>query len=488
MLQAVNLGETLSREAYAAQADRVATELAALQRQAHAAGIPVIILLEGWHGSGKGMLLNYLSQTLDPRGFRLHTAEEPTDEDKARPYLWRFWSCLPARGQIAVFDASWYHNIVTTAAKDDTVRDRLTDRCRDTVACERMLIDDGYVIIKLFLHIGREEQKERLTALADDRHQAWRLDDKAWKQNKHYNKYYKIYDRLLAETGTDAAPWTLIPAHDRRLVRLRTAATVIAAIREKLAAATSPVPESVRPSLLPESPAAEPGCRLTADEYHRQLAECQTRLRQLQLAAYRRGLSTIIIFEGSDAAGKGGTIHRLCHSLDPRAYRVVPTAAPDQEEKQHHYLWRFWREFPAAGHLAVFDRSWYGRVLVERVEGFASQAEWQRAYREISTMEHYLAEQGVLILKFWLAIDPDEQLKRFHEREDDSDKRWKITAEDWRNRAKWPEYTAAIGEMLRRTHATYAPWHVIDANNQQTARLKVLKLTLAAWAAATGDD
>jgi polyphosphate:AMP phosphotransferase len=488
MLREIDLDQTLTREAYTAQAAPVADTLGALQRQALAAGVPVIILLEGWHGSGKGMLLNYLSQTLDPRGFRLHTTSEPTDEEKKRPFLWQFWSQLPARGQIAVYDTSWYHHAITAAAKDDAARDRLAGHCREIAAFEQMLIDDGYVIIKLFLHIGKHEQQERLNALAEDRRQAWRLDDKAWKQNKHYQKYRKLYDRLLAETSSDDAPWTVIPAHDRRVVRLRTAAAVIAALQNRLSAAGTPAAEPALPPAESPAPVGKPGCQYSEDEYHRALAKCQAKLRRLQLDVYRRGLPTIIVFEGSDAAGKGGTIHRLCHSLDPRAYRVVPIAGPDQVEKQHHYLWRFWREFPAAGHLAVFDRSWYGRVLVERVEGFASQAEWQRAYREIHAMERYLSEQGTLILKFWLAIDQDEQLKRFRERQEDPAKRWKITDEDWRNRAKWPEYTAALDDMLRRTHAPYAPWHVIDANNQQAARLEVLQQVIAAWSAATGDQ
>lgn len=488
MLQAIDLGETISHEAYTTEAVPAAEALSHLQREAHAAGIPVIILIEGWHGAGKGMLLSYLGQTLDPRGFRLYTADEPTDEEKARPYLWRFWSRLPARGRIAIFDTSWYHHTITTAAKDDDTYELFKGRCRQIADFERMLIADGYAIVKLFLHIGKHEQQERLTALADDRRQAWRLGDKAWKQNKHYHKYRELYDCLLAETSVDGARWTIIPAHDRRIVCLRAAAAVIEALREKLTAVRPPA-DALPPGLLPPldllPPASEPAKPCPAGNYHRELAGCQAKLRRLQLAAYRRGLSTIIVFEGADAAGKGGTIHRLCHSLDPRAYRVVPIAAPDQDEKQHHYLWRFWREFPAEGHLAVFDRSWYGRVLVERIEVFSSRAEWQRAYGEINAMERYLAEQGTLVLKFWLAIDPDEQLKRFHEREEDPAKRYKITDEDWRNRAKWQEYSAAIDEMLRRTQAPYAPWHVIDANDQQAARLKVLQTVVAAWSAAT---
>ena len=484
MLVGVDLDKKVSKKEYARLAPPLIKRLGALQRQAHEAGLPVVIVLEGWHGAGKGMLLNFFNQSLDARGFRIFTVDREADNDESLFWLRRYWTKVPARGQIAVFDTSWYQPAVAAAVKDKAAAERLAERCGDIMAFERMLTDDGYVVIKLFLHIGREEQKERLQDMADDEYQSWRVGGKAWKQNKRYKRYYELYDRLLALSDSVAAPWTVLPAHDRHVVRLRAAEAIIAAVEAGLAAretagacraGTVDVKSDDR-----RAPATDTGADYPDELYHRELDNYQKRLRVLQFETYRAGIPAIIVFEGWDAAGKGGTIHRLCHSLDPRGYRVVPVAAPDSAESRHHYLWRFWRDFPAAGEMVVFDRSWYGRVLVERVEGLAKRTEWERAYREIKATEDYLARHGAVIVKFWLDITPEEQLKRFREREEDPDKVWKITEEDWRNRARWEDYEAAVVRMLKETQAATAPWHVIDANHKRRARLEVLRNVVAA--------
>ena len=209
-----------------------------------------------------------------------------------------------------------------------------------------------------------------------------------------------------------------------------------------------------------------------------ELKKYQDKLQSLQFELIAKRIPMIILFEGSDAAGKGGAIKRLTQPLDPRGYYVTPISAPKGEERTHHYLWRFWRAMPAKGQIAVFDRTWYGRVLVERVEGFATDKEWQRAYGEINDLESQLVHENIILVKFWLQIDKDEQLKRFTERQNNPARNWKITDEDWRNREKWDQYEDAVNEMIQKTSTTYAPWHILESVDKRYARIKALKIVI----------
>ncbi|HEY9076191.1 MAG TPA: hypothetical protein VIO61_06590 [Anaerolineaceae bacterium] len=215
---------------------------------------------------------------------------------------------------------------------------------------------------------------------------------------------------------------------------------------------------------------------LTPEEYHAKLDLYQGHLQLLAHALYDHQRSLILVFEGWDAAGKGGAIKRLTETLDSRGYEAFPIAAPAGEDRTHHYLWRFWRRLkpPREKQIQIFDRSWYGRVMVERVEGFCSEAAWKRAYREINEFERQLISAGLIIVKFWVHISPEEQLKRFEERQNNPAKSWKLTAEDWRNREKWPLYEQALEEMLLKTSTLVAPWTVVEANDKYYARIKVL--------------
>jgi AMP-polyphosphate phosphotransferase len=484
LLETIDLTQSLSHSEYEELMPAKAKQLGALQRQAHEAGLPIVVVLEGWHASGKGVILNFLNQALDPRGFELYSVDEPSSAEKQRPFLWPFWTHTPAKGQIAVFDSTWYRRIVAKAAKGKVSAGELRDLYRDVLRFEQALTDDGVVILKVFLHISEKEQKQRLKSLEHEDYEAWRVTKKAWKQNSRYDHYLRIYETMLTGSNSTATPWTVVAAHDKHLVRAEVADAMIKAISSKLATAAPAAAAVETPILTAVSNRRGRPVPAVADQdeanYHSELSASQQRLRALQFDAYRLGIPTLIVFEGWDAAGKGGTIHRLCHQMDPRGYRVVPVAAPDGSEKQHHYLWRFWREFPADGELVVFDRSWYGRVLVERVENFASRREWERAYGEINAMEQHLAGHGTLILKFWLDITPEEQLARFRQRETDPDKRWKITEEDWRNRSKREVYEPAVADMLGRTHQPNAPWYIIDANQKQSGRLTVLTTVIQA--------
>jgi len=216
--------------------------------------------------------------------------------------------------------------------------------------------------------------------------------------------------------------------------------------------------------------------KLTERQYERRMGEEQLRLHLMQRRLFRtRKASCIVFLEGWDAAGKGGAIKRIAASIDPRGYQVVAFAAPHGDEKTHHYLWRFWKHVPARGRMAIFDRSHYGRVLVERVEGFCSQEEWRRAYREINEWEGQLLSSRCAVIKFWLHITPDEQLRRFRSRERDPYRQFKLTEEDWRNRARSKEYTEAVEHMLQKTSTPLAPWTVVEANDKYWARVKIVK-------------
>ncbi len=229
------------------------------------------------------------------------------------------------------------------------------------------------------------------------------------------------------------------------------------------------------------------GLSLDKTRYREKLARAQAKLNQLHRKALERGVSTVLVFEGPDAAGKGGAIRRLTAALDARHVQVIPIAAPTDEERAHHYLWRFWRHLSRAGRVTIFDRSWYGRVLVERVEGFASEEEWRRAYAEINDFEEQLIEHGTVLRKFWLHITKEEQLARFQAREKTPYKRWKLTDEDWRNRERWDDYAAAVNDMVEQTSTKKAPWVLVEGNDKRFARVKVATTVCEAMARALGD-
>jgi polyphosphate:AMP phosphotransferase len=494
MLDKLDLDAAIGKRAFQRARPQLEMRLATLQREARAAGVPVVVLFEGWGAAGKGTLINDLILPLDPRGFVVHSMGPPDLVQERQPFLCRFWPHTPARGRIALFDRGWYRYLLEKRVRGELKKKGFRRAAEDIVAFERQLHADGAVIVKFFLHISRKEQRQRFRRLADDPATAWRVTGRDRYQNRHYHAFAERAEELLTQTHNPVAPWTLVAAHDRRHAALTVFRTVIAALEKGLAAAVAPVaaPPPAQPARRRRAASVLAGTdlmqRVTRPVYERELKVLQERVRVLQFRAYRERLPVAILFEGWDAAGKGGAVRRLVQRLDPRGYEVVPVAAPDATEKAHHYLWRFWKRLPRPGHLTVFDRSWYGRVLVERVEGFCTPAEWGRAYDEINEMERHLAGNGMVLVKFWLHISPDEQLRRFRERERLEWKRWKITEEDWRNRAKWDAYAAAVDEMLLRTSTPPAPWTVVAADSKLFARLKVLNTVAAAIQGALGEE
>uniref|UniRef100_UPI003A8DFF15 polyphosphate:AMP phosphotransferase n=1 Tax=Enterocloster clostridioformis TaxID=1531 RepID=UPI003A8DFF15 len=488
MLEKIDLSKKVDKKTYRRVMDEAEEKLGLLQRECKDAGIPVILVFEGMGAAGKGVQINRLIQALDPRGFDVYACDRPTEDEQMRPFLWRYWTKTPAKGRIAVFDRSWYRSVQVDRFDGLTPEDKLGDAYQDILSFEKQLCDDGTVIMKFFLYIDKDEQKRRFKKLEGSKETSWRVTDEDWNRNKYFGRYLKMNEEMLEKTDTDYAPWVIIEAVDKDYAALKIASTVMDRLEYEL--------EHSRPEEEKTAQGQEAKIRerfkngvlsgidlsksLTEEEYKTRLKKLQKRLAELHSELYRLRIPVVIGFEGWDAGGKGGAIKRLTSNLDPRGYRVNPTAAPNDIEKVHHYLWRFWNNVPKAGHIAVFDRTWYGRVMVERIEGFCSEAQWRRAYQEINEMESHMANAGAVVLKFWLHIDKDEQERRFRERQANPAKQWKITDEDWRNREKWDQYEEAVNEMLIRTSTTYAPWIVVEGNDKRYARVKVLQTVVDA--------
>ncbi|MEG0566324.1 MAG: polyphosphate:AMP phosphotransferase [Hungatella sp.] len=462
--------------------------LGQLQRDCKDAGIPVMIVFEGMGASGKGVQINRLIQSLDPRGFSVYASDQSNNEERMRPFLWRFWIKTPAKGRITIFDRSWYRRVQIDRFNGETPDLEMPGAYQDILSFERQLSDDGTVIIKLFLYISKEEQKKRFKKLEESKENAWRVTKQDWKRNKSYNEYLKINEEMLQNTDTEYAPWNIIEATDKDYAAMKILSAVSSRLayelekRKKQAADVKTTNVEITPNKFQNGVLS--GIDLTKtldkDAYKKKIDELQKKLSFLHSELYRLRIPVVLGFEGWDAGGKGGAIRRLTSHLDPRGYQVNPTASPNDIEKLHHYLWRFWNNMPKAGHIAIFDRTWYGRVMVERIEGFCTENEWKRAYQEINEMEAHMANAGAVVLKFWLQIDKDEQERRFKERMDTPSKQWKITDEDWRNREKWDQYEEAVNEMLIRTSTTYAPWIVVEGNCKYYARVKVLETVVHA--------
>jgi AMP-polyphosphate phosphotransferase len=483
-LDKLDLSKKMDKRRYKAVMPAMQLKIGELQRKAREMEIPVIIVFEGWGAAGKGTQINNLMLALDPRGFNVNLTKAANEEEYMRPFLWRFWLRLPSAGRIAIFDRSWYRGVLHDRAGKSADKEEWRRTFREIQSFERQLTDDGAVMVKFFLHISKKEQKKRFKTLLDSAATAWKVTEDDWKQHRHYGRLKKCVQDMLGYTSRPNAPWNVVEATDHRFASVKVTKTLIAALSKACATKAKPgrrpkapvLPGRVPPILdrIDLSPS------LIRGEYEAGLKKYQERLREIEHEIYIKRIPVVIVYEGWDAAGKGGNIRRLAQALDPRGYEVVPVGPPNDVEKAHHFLWRFWQKVPKAGHITIFDRSWYGRVMVERVEGFCTETEWKRAYREIREFEEDCAEFGMVIVKFWLHISPQEQLRRFKQREKISYKRWKITDEDWRNRKKWDNYKKAVDEMIYRTSTEDAPWTVVEANSKYYARIKTMKTVIKA--------
>ena len=494
MFATAKIGRSLSKEAYKAEVENLRTELLEVQIALRERDIPVYLIIAGMEGTGKGEVVNTLDEWLDARGIHVHAFWEESDEEKHRPRPWRFWRAMPRRGEISVFFGGWYLWPIEQrfAGHWDDVD---IDQCmRGVRELERMLINDGALIVKCWYHFSKEDQRRKLKALARSDRSRWKMLPKKSKFSEQYQRFEQVADRVIRATDIGRAPWHIIEATNRRYRDMMTGKILWQAIKEALADTAqderqaNDAPTIANGELLPDAPEAQVTLidridlaqTIERDEYRKRLDNLQAELNELSWQAYNENTSTVLVFEGVDAAGKGGAIRRVTQSVDSRLREVIPIAAPTDEERAHHYLWRFWRHVPRAGRMVIFDRSWYGRVLVERVEGFTNHDNWARAYLEINDFEEQLTRAGIVVQKFWLQISKEEQLARFKAREDTPYKRYKITDEDWRNREKWDDYRDAVNEMLTRTSAQHAPWNLIAGNDKRFARIQVLEIVTKA--------
>jgi polyphosphate:AMP phosphotransferase len=492
MFEAAELGREIPKDKYKARVPTLRTELLDVQRQLTAARFPVIVIFGGVDGAGKGETVNLLNEWMDPRWIVTRAYGEPSDEEGERPEYWRYWRDLPPKGRIGLFLSSWYSRPILDRVYRRTGRADLDKELDRIAAFERMLTDDGALILKFWMHLGKRAQKKHLRRLEKDPLTRWRVTKLQWQRWRMYGKFIAAAERALQRTSTVDAPWRIVEGVDEAYRSLTVATTIRDAIRKALEQKRGEKP--ALKLVAPSKPRAATAVRLASDThaptilsnldmsqsiskktFSTELEKYQGRLNRLQRKAQAKGVSTIMVFEGWDAAGKGGAVRRVTGALDARSYQVIPIAAPTDEERAQHYLWRFWRHLSRAGRLTIFDRSWYGRVLVERVEGFATEQEWTRAYSEIGEFEEELVEHGIVLVKYWVHISQDEQLRRFKEREKARFKQWKLTDEDWRNRAKATDYERAVNEMVERTSTRLAPWTLVEGNDKYFARLKVLK-------------
>ncbi|WP_013322002.1 polyphosphate:AMP phosphotransferase [Gloeothece verrucosa] len=488
MLNTLDLELTLDKETYKSQIEDLMRQLCSLQQTCWEQKLPVIVVLEGWAAAGKGSLVKKIVNYMDPRGFAVHPILNPSPQEERFPFLWRFWHKLPAKGSIGFFYHSWYTHIL-----EDRLFKRLPDALapsvmRDINAFERQLVDDGAAIAKFWIHLSRKELKSRLKKYETDELESWRVRPEDWQQAKNYDQYAALAEEMITYTSTGSAPWTLVEGNCQRYARIKVLSQLVATIVQALdQLKNSPKSHSTlapQQELLSTEPdfLAKVDLNLCLDKenYKQRLRQAQVELRKLQLSVFKTNIPVLVIFEGWDAAGKGGAIKRLTDTLDPRSYKVNSFAAPTTEELQHHYLWRFWRHLPGARTIGIFDRSWYGRVLVERIEGFATEIEWRRSYQEINEFEAQLTDSGYVLVKFWLHISQDEQLLRFEERKNNPFKQYKLTEEDWRNREQWNLYYVAVNQMIARTSTPAAPWTIIPGNDKYYARVKVLETVIEA--------
>ena len=482
MFESAELGHAITKQTYARQLPKLRESLLDAQYDLFQDGrFPVIVLIGGMDGAGKGETVNLLNEWMDPRHIRTMAFAEPSEEERVRPPMWRYWQALPPKGKIGILFGHWYTQPILDRVRGEATHSQLVQGIADIVRFEQMLSDEGALVLKFWFHLSKAAQKKRLKSLEKDPKTRWKVSDTEWSDFKLYEKFRQVAQFTLRQTSSATAPWIVVEGVDACYRNLTVGRTLLAAMRERLDQKPAKAKEDRIPPLAPAIDnrnmvrSLDLNLKLERSKYEKLLDDYRAKLNELSRHPRFRNRSVVLAFEGNDAAGKGGAIRRVAGALDARQYRIVPVAAPTEEERAQPYLWRFWRQVPRRGRFAIFDRSWYGRVLVERVEGFASEFDWTRAYAEINDFEQQLADNGAIVIKFWLAISKEEQHSRFKEREKTAFKRFKITPEDWRNRKKWDAYEKAVCDMVDRTSTDIAPWTLVEANDKLHARAKVLR-------------
>ncbi len=488
MFDAAELGQTVGNSEFKERALELRSRLLILQYRSLDLGrFPVLIDFAGVDGAGKGTTINMLNTWMDPRFLRSTGYVKPTPQERARPRFWRYWRDMPPKGRTGLVLSGRYSRPLLGRVYGDFDELEFDRRLAEIIRFENALVDDGALILKFWMHLSESQQKKRLEELSADPMLSYRVTKSDWKNHKRYDSFIAAAEHLITRTNRSGAPWNIIEGADENYRHLRVGEIIESELSRHLdmherQAKTPVVAERVNPEEVKSTSTVFDSLDLKLSlpkrEYAKKLKERQARLGELGRKAYEQGVSTVLVFEGPDAGGKGGAIRRTIWSLDARSYRVHQFAAPTEEERAQHYLWRFWRKLPRAGHVAVFDRSWYGRVLVERAEGFATEDEWRRAYNEINDFENQIIDHGVLLLKFWIHISKDEELVRFKKREESPYKHWKLTDEDWRNRELWDAYMQFGHDVIQFTSTQKAPWILVEGNSKHYARLKVLQTVI----------
>jgi polyphosphate:AMP phosphotransferase len=482
MFESAELGHKIDKATYDAEVPKLREDLLQAQMElATLAKFQVVILVSGVDGAGRGETVNLLNEWMDPRYIQTHGMGEPSDEELDRPMMWRFWRALPPKGKIGIFLGSWYTWPILNHVMGLTKTAELDQSLERAKRLERMLVDEGALVLKFWLHLSKDRQERRLKILEKDPKTRWRVNERDWQHFALYDKFRVVDESVIRHTSTAEAPWTIIEGLDARYRSLSVGRVILDSIRKRLDEVQATKPTVHAPPLLASIDQLDILKTLNLEQkigkksFELELEKYQGKLAILTRSPKFKNLTVIAMFEGNDAAGKGGAIRRITGALDARFYDVIPVAAPTEEERAQPYLWRFWRHIPRRARVAIFDRSWYGRVLVERVEGYCSEADWMRAYGEINDFEAQLVRHNIVLVKFWLSISQEEQLRRFKEREEVGFKRFKITEEDWRNRGKWEDYERAVCDMVDRTSTQIAPWTLVEANDKNFARIKILK-------------
>jgi polyphosphate:AMP phosphotransferase len=492
MFQTAELGQKVSKKEFKEQERILRTNLLLLQQQLRNKGrFPVLLDFAGVRGAGKGTSANLLNKWMDARWILTHAYDTPTEEESMRPTFWKFWRYMPPKGQIGIHMSGRYSRPLLDYVYGNITQSEFKHQLDRINNFEKALADDGAMVLKFWMHISKKVQKKRLEKLEKDPLRSWRMSDLDWKHYEMYDTFIDAAEQIISVTNTGHAPWEIIEGQnyyfrslrvgelfqeqlERHLVSEDFRQRYLSEMREKIEEKNGEQESegiNLGVTILDQMDLTK---TLSKKDYREELELNQARLAHLHGAAVQRNISTMLVFEGPDASGKGGCIRQITEPLDARYYKVFPFAAPTDSEKAHHYLWRFWNCVPRSGRMTIFDRSWYGRVLVERVEGFAGDDEWRRAYAEINDFEDQLIDHGIVLIKFWLQISKDEQLARFEAREETPHKRWKLQDEDWRNRERWDEYSTATHEMIQQTSVANSPWVLVENESKHYGRIKVL--------------
>ncbi|MGB0554905.1 MAG: polyphosphate:AMP phosphotransferase [Alphaproteobacteria bacterium] len=479
MFEAAERGQKLSKQAFNELAPDLRLRMVQLQQSLRATDFPVIVLFAGVDGAGKSESVQLLNEWMDPRWIVTRAYGPPSDEEAERPRFWRYWRDLPSKGQIGLYLSVWYTTPLVDRVYRRIGKKAFNASIERAAAFEQTLADDGALILKFWMHLDRNAQKKRLKKLEKDPHQHWLITAQDWKNWERYDRFIDTAEQLIPRTDTPETPWHIVEAANPPFRAHAVLTTLANAIEGRIKTNKTRKPVRQRAPLKTEAPEVlsqlDLSPTISRDQYGTELKALRTRLHGLYRRARSDALSTVLVFEGWDAAGKGGAIRRMTAALDARDYRVIPISAPTDEERAHHYLWRFWRHLARAGRFTIFDRSWYGRVLVEHVENFISNDQYERSFDEINGFEEQRTDHGVLLVKFWLHIDKDEQAARFEKRRKIPFKSWKLTDEDWRNQEKWDDYECAVDEMMKRTSTEDCPWTLVEANSKRLARSKVIR-------------